>query len=240
MIISHAHKFIFIKTAKTAGTSIEVFLSPHCGPEDVVTPIAPPVDGHQPRNHLATVTALGQLLRHGRHVSAALKNPFHRTPKFYNHIPAWQVRERVPRQIWNDYFKFCVERNPWDKVLSHYHMAAARADGNLSLDEYFRRGRFPLNYFRYTDTSGERIIVDRVIRYERLNGELTDVFSKLGVPFHGSLGVRAKSEYRCAREPASKVFSEPQRERIRHLFAREIALHGYEPEMQLSVTGNVP
>src|SRR5437762_6689028 len=42
MIISHKHKFIFIKTVKTAGTSLEVFLSQHCGPDDVLTPFAPP------------------------------------------------------------------------------------------------------------------------------------------------------------------------------------------------------
>src|SRR6266852_6489903 len=51
MIISHKYKLIFIKTVKTAGTSIEVFLSKQCGPMDIVTPIAPPVEGHQSRNY---------------------------------------------------------------------------------------------------------------------------------------------------------------------------------------------
>src|SRR5262245_11425347 len=38
MIVSHKHKFIFIKTKKTAGTAIEAALSELCGPEDVITP----------------------------------------------------------------------------------------------------------------------------------------------------------------------------------------------------------
>ena len=32
MIVSHEHKFIFLKTKKTAGTSIELALSELCGP----------------------------------------------------------------------------------------------------------------------------------------------------------------------------------------------------------------
>ena len=39
MIISHTHKFIFIKSLKTAGTSIETALSNHCSGNDVVIPI---------------------------------------------------------------------------------------------------------------------------------------------------------------------------------------------------------
>lgn len=42
MIISHEHKFIFLKTAKTAGTSIEIALSKFCGSDDVITKIARP------------------------------------------------------------------------------------------------------------------------------------------------------------------------------------------------------
>lgn len=44
MIVSHKHKFIFIKTAKSAGTSIEIALSKFCGSEDIITPILPAED----------------------------------------------------------------------------------------------------------------------------------------------------------------------------------------------------
>ena len=39
MIVSHQHRFVFVKTRKTAGTSIEIALAQHCGPDDIITPI---------------------------------------------------------------------------------------------------------------------------------------------------------------------------------------------------------
>src|SRR4026208_1557900 len=39
MIVSHTDKFIFLKTKKTAGTSIELALSELCGSDDVITPL---------------------------------------------------------------------------------------------------------------------------------------------------------------------------------------------------------
>ena len=200
MIISHKYRFVFVKTLKTAGTSIEVFLSQHCGPDDVLTPILPPVEPHRPRNHEG----------------------------FFNHIPAADIRDRVGPDVWRTYFKFCVERNPWDKTLSYYHMTNAREGGRLSFDQYLRRSDFPLNLPKYTEPKEpRRVIVDRVLRYERLAGDLRDVFEVLGIPFDGSLGVHAKSEYRTDRRPYREVYTRAQAALVGRVFAPEIALHGY-------------
>jgi hypothetical protein len=106
-------------------------------------------------------------------------------------------------------------------------MHAAREDGSLSLDEYLARGRFPVNYFRYTDRPGENVIVDRILRYENLVAELGEIFSELKIPFDGSLGVAAKSEYRTDRRPYQQVFNDEQRRIVEKAFASEIELHGY-------------
>lgn len=50
MILSHKHKFIFIKTVKTAGTSIEVDLNQIFGRTDIATPISPHIEEHKPQN----------------------------------------------------------------------------------------------------------------------------------------------------------------------------------------------
>jgi hypothetical protein len=227
MILSHKYKFIFIKTAKTAGTSIEVFLSKHCGATDVLTPIEPSVEGHQPRNYRGFINPIPEILERPGKIFSALRRSIASREKFYRHMPAFEVQKRVPFDIWKSYFKFCVDRNPWDKVLSHYHMHNAREGGSLSLDEYLARGRFPINYFRYTDDSGRKVIVDRILRYETLGAELSEVFSQLNISFDGTLGVNAKSEYRVDRTPYQQVFNDEQRRIVEKAFAREIELHGY-------------
>lgn len=200
MIVSHEHKLIFIKNGKTAGTSIEVFLSGVCGDTAIVTPIYPQVATHCPRNHEG----------------------------FYNRMTASEIREKLGLKVWNRYYKFCVERNPWEKILSYYHMEKYRAGGKLSLDQYLAGNTFPINYPRYTEPDNScKIIVDRVIEYERLSDGLSEVFAVVGVPFDGKLKVYAKAEYRQDRRPYREVLSPAQAERIRDLFALEIALHGY-------------
>lgn len=208
MIISHKYQFIFIKTLKTAGTSIEIFLAQNCGADDIVTPIYPREYDHYPRNYMD---------KDG-------------TIKFYNHISAHTIKSALPKEIWRKYYKFCFERNPWDKTLSHYSMLNFKSGYKLSLDEYMSKKQFCFNYPLYTDKFGKNIIVDRVAKYENLNEELTHIFDRLGLVFENKLTFHAKASYRQDRRPYQGFFSgkyHKYSQVIQEKFHQEIKMHGY-------------
>ena len=102
MIISHKYRCIFIKPKKTAGTSLELFLSQVCGADDVVTPIYPVVLPHMPRNHAGHFNPVPELLGNKGAGSIRLLKDEIRARKFYNHIPTSVLRYRVPEKIWNN------------------------------------------------------------------------------------------------------------------------------------------
>lgn len=223
MIVSHKYKFIFIKTKKTAGTSIEVFLSQYCGEDDIVTPIHPHVEPHRARNYNGGEISVLKEIKNGR---MDLRNLF-RKNRFSNHMPASSVKKRISKKVWDNYFKFCVERNPWDKTLSHYHMINDRSGGNLTFDDYLNKGLFCFNYPKYTDSRGQ-LLVSKVLKYESLMDELAPVFHTLNIPFEGTLGVNTKSEHRKDRTPYQGVYTPEQGKIIGKAFAQEIQMHGYE------------
>jgi len=227
MIISHKYKFIFIKTAKTAGSSLEVFLSKVCGPDDVVTTLTPPEPGHIPRNYKGFFNPFPELFA-GRFMTwkKALLDLRNRI-RFHNHLPARLIRCRISNTVWSSYFKFCVERNPWDKTLSHYHMVRSTRTDDLSLDAYLHKGKFCLNTPIYLDWDERTPLVDRFIRYENLDKEFAIICSQLGIPFGGKLTEQSKAGLRKDSRNYREVFSPAQAKVIEKAFAHEIELHGY-------------
>jgi len=154
MIISHQHKFIFIKTRKTAGSSIEKYLTNYLGPDDICT--GSEQDGTPRKN--TTVTS---------------------GHKGYNFF-----RKKFS-SIVNDYFLFAVERNPWDKMVSHYYWA--QKNGNWRTREGFDNFIFRHcdkynDWDKYTNLDGS-IIVDKLVKYENLHKE----FLALPIPYNNEL-----------------------------------------------------
>jgi hypothetical protein len=104
-----------------------------------------------------------------------------------------------------------------------------RQGGTLSIDAYLAGGDFCVDHPAYTDPERpEMLLVDRVLRYEALDQDLAEIFATLGIPFGGTLGIHAKSEYRTDRRPYREVYTPHQARLVEKAFVREIALFSYK------------
>jgi len=229
MIVSHRFRLIFVKTRKTAGTSIETYLSKHCAPDDVVSKVKPPEAGHEPRNYRGLFNPLPEILDSGGRRAVRSVWQLLRRRRFLGMLPAYVVRGRLPRAVWDGYYKFSVDRNPWDKVVSAYWFQTRERGVRLDFDAFLESDRTARlsDYPMYTDPRSGESLVDRVIRFESLDRELGEVFARCGVPWDGRLRERAKGGYRKDRRPYQELYDERSRLRVAQLFAREIELLGY-------------
>jgi hypothetical protein len=229
MIVSHDYKFIFLKTQKTAGTSIEIALSRFCGADDIITPITP--------NDEKVRTELGY--RAPQHYLSPLRDYNHRDitrfllkgkrkKRFYNHIPAREVRALVGTQCWDSYFKFCFERNPWDRVISLYYWLHKSEPRPTILEFVESEASLILKHLnKDVYMINGQVAVDRICRFENLSEELETVRTQLGIPERLELP-HAKARYRKDKRNYRDILGEQEQKKIAALFRDEIDLFGYE------------
>ena len=229
MIICHRHRFIFLKTRKTAGTSLEIALSHFCGPDDVITPIV--------EEDEAVRRELGLRPPQNLEVAAAFQRPWDRLRarlrgeplQFFNHAPAATVRRYVDPKVWDGYFKFCFERNPYDRVISRYywktreHAEPPPISAFLKGAERRRISNWP------TYTIDDRIAVDFVGRFENLVGDLGEALRHVGLRLDFELP-RTKTRFRRDKRHYSEVLDARSRALVTRYCARELAAFDYRWE----------
>ena len=229
MIVSHKNKFIFIKTNKTAGTSIEIALSKFCGPEDIITRVSRDDESIRrslgypgPQNHLAPTSEYGAADHFKRLVLGKKKL------RYYNHMSAREVKQHLGDEAWNGYFKFCFERHPFDRVISLYYWRYKR-EPRPSISDFLDSGVPNLLRKRGLDlyTIDRIAAVDRVCLYENMAQELEQLRDRFGFDSPIELP-RAKGAHRLDRRNPRDILSETDKERIRRMFATEIERFGFE------------
>jgi hypothetical protein len=99
LLISHAHKFIFIKPRKVAGTSVELAFSPFLKAGDLATPIE--VEEELTRKYVdgLKIGKIGEKLR--------------------DHSPLAKAYTTLGESI-QAYKVVTIERNPWDRAVSQF------------------------------------------------------------------------------------------------------------------------
>jgi len=110
MIVSHKYKFIFIRPTKVAGTSVQVNLAKQCDDGDIVTSVG----GYDEKSD-ETKFVIKPRNREG----------------FHGHMFPDQIKEKIDSEIWNNYFKFTIVRNPYDLMVSRYHWHWSRPEKKI-------------------------------------------------------------------------------------------------------------
>lgn len=187
MIICHTLNLIFFKTKKTGSTSFEIALSRFCGPDCVITPITPANEeirrnrGYRgPQNFRDTIWPDGT----------------GSSGKFYNHITAEEARHQIPDQVWRDYQKIAIVRDPFDAAISRYYWEGVERTG--------------LDFGQFIDAHPEYLAesaqiapfdgpnrIDRHLRYETL-AEDVEALGLEGL-WEDFAGIRAKGGRRPER-----------------------------------------
>ncbi|MGH6866468.1 MAG: sulfotransferase family 2 domain-containing protein [Methyloceanibacter sp.] len=228
MIVSHEHKFIFLKTKKTAGTSIELALSRLCGDDDIITPLAANDEALRTGGRAAQNWKL-----HGWWGS---KRPLwkRRWVKFtaedygfYNHMPAEAAKSLLNNdKVWRSYFKFAFDRNPWDRQVSFYHHRYRNKTTPPPFAQFIHSDRrAKLNNYEIYSLDGE-VAVDFVGRFENLEEDLNHALRQVGLMLAEPLP-RAKTTFRKSSVPYRDYYDGDTRDIVGDWYAREIKLLDY-------------
>ena len=236
MIISFKYKFIFIKTFKTAGSSIENYLYPYLNNKDIVAPTED-YSGINSWGDFDTKEVEG-------YIKKELIEKYYRSKiKFHAHMPIWLVRERLKPlskklnyDIFKNFYKFSVIRNPFDTIVSHYYWLnspnnkSSQATTFNKILQELENNVYPnyglLNLNKLMDKNFEKVICDKIIKYEDLNKGLSFVFNKLGIPFDGELKVFKKKT--TIKKNYRDFFNAKSKKLIMEIFWKDFELFNYD------------
>ncbi len=109
MLASTTYRFIFIKTMKTAGTSVEAYFQPACTAPGM--PVAHETDAMESAHGI---------------VGRRLRDPDPSPTRFPGHMRPADIRAAVTPAFWEAAFRFTNVRNPFARILSAFFFDAGR------------------------------------------------------------------------------------------------------------------
>ncbi len=206
MIISHRYKFIFVKTRKVAGSSIELRLSRLLQEGDIASPLQERED--DPSFDLSGVTIKKF------HGFGTFGRPFF----FSSHSPLARMYRKYGNKI-ADYKVVTVERNPWDRTVSQFFWSKRSTDiktrppeeqvaefksfilkygTNTPLNRIYGRRKQRALSQKNLYCLGSTPMPDFMIRFEALEDDLARLSEFLGLDETLSIrDINAKGEHRA-------------------------------------------
>ena len=209
VLVSHKYKFIYIKNEKVAGSSVESFFGKYC--------IDPKKEYDYTDDIKQQVDEYGII---GSRNLGCTEND-----KWKNHKSAIDIKKDLGEKVFNDYFKFCVVRNPYDKMVSLYYWSKSR----LPFKEFVKK--YHCNNISIHSIN-RKIVCNYFIRYENLEEDIKKVCSKLNIDSYDlSLLPRHKSSQRKNKKHWREYYDKEIKRIVYYKHRNEFELFGYDSEL---------
>jgi hypothetical protein len=220
VLISHRYRFIYLKTMKTASTSVEIYFEPACLPAEHYS------DRRQETEQIVTEAGV-----------IGARKPDTTKSEWFNHMPAAAVRDKVGPEIWSRYRKFCVIRNPFDKVVSWWwhRRGIGQPGAERFRDDQEIRYAFNSWVLRTTDMMMDRdkyviggeLCVDRTLRYEHLLADTEELSEELGLAKSNSAMGKYNSGFRHSSMSFASYYEPAAAAKVAAWFDWELKHFGY-------------
>lgn len=242
MLISHRYKFIFLKSLKTASTSLFVFLIPYCLPKSKEKKFS--YNFHSQTKEVAIykegIIGLNKNGKKVKHVSALETKNF---------------LDKIDKSIWKDYFKFTIVRNPWDLTVSYYFHVIKRFQENIFFtnNKYIPKFENPKNiqehkenFTKFVEYMNEENILSRpksynfykiknnyicdyFIKYEELKSNIKYVLNKCNIKNYNFENLKNfRSDSRPKGLSYQELHSKKTKEIIEDLYYDDIEKFNYK------------
>ena len=209
MLVSHKHKFIFIKSIKTAGTSTEIFLEPYC-----ISNIT--------ESHGREMTQTGEGI-----IGTRMNQMLAEMSEFYNHMPPYKIKNSIGEEKFNSYTKIINVRNPFDMMVSHYYFKPTfdlYSSVEMSFEDYLLTTNvvedLSKKYWDLMYVDGQ-FIVDEIVRFENLDSDINKLLTKLNLPE----STRELSEYKKNKRRTDKDWKKMYTEETKSLVEKHFKFY---------------
>lgn len=215
MLLSVRHRFLYVHIAKTGGTSVRAALARLRWSDPWYWPMF--------------------LCSRFSHLSG------HRIgTKFPRHAKVVAAKELLPKEFFEQLYKFGFVRNPWDlQVSSFHHIRRERPQfmgGYQDFGDFLRWKLDPERPYQYhIDTSIEwqtdylvdlhgQLVVDFIGRYERLQEDFATACAHIGIPTPALPHVRRAAD---RSKDYRGYYTDETAELVARHFRRDIEMLGY-------------
>ena len=222
VLVCNDPAFVFLKTRKTAGTSIEMALEPCCAPpgHQVVERTEPVVSDRGIVGARLVPVRKSRLPRFARKLAL---------PEWHSHMTAKDARRRLGARRFAAATKISAVREPFARVVSlfHWQMKSRNIPVADPHDAFARWIRTDWPTDLDVVAIDGRVVVDRFIRFEHLAEDVSDLAGDLGLSLDFSTLPHAKDNARSRSAPVATYYSEDIADIVRDRMAWAFAAGGY-------------